>query len=183
MGSRTSITRTSAGTANRFISPFGQLGRTVWGGVGFGVELRALFDPQMSHQASTSAGPTRPVAAELLVYLFRSPAEGCFISDTVDGRGTYNPSRTGRFLVDAGRGNVVRYQEEGAGYPANFGLERTTVKQSWDYVKIGDATYLLPVSFEFVGRRSDGEATRVSVEYKNHRHFEAAASVTFGKDR
>jgi hypothetical protein len=57
------------------------------------------------------------------------------------------------------------------------------VKQSWDYVKIGDATYLLPVSFEFVGRRSDGEATRVSVEYKNHRHFEAAASVTFGKDQ
>ena len=55
--------------------------------------------------------------------------------------------------------------------------------QSWDYVKIGDATYLLPISAEFVARRLDGSAGRVRVEYKNHRHFEAATSVTFGKDR
>jgi hypothetical protein len=164
-----------------FHRPFGQLGRTVWGGVGFGVELRALFDLKCPTNIDFGGTDTAG-AAELPVYLFRSPAEGCFTSNTVDGR-DYNRARTGRFLVDAGRGNVVRYQEEAAGYPANFGLERTTVKQSWDYVKIGDATYLLPVSFEFVGRRSDGEATRVSVEYKNHRHFEAAASVTFGKDQ
>jgi hypothetical protein len=50
-------------------------------------------------------------------------------------------------------------------------------------VKIGDATYLLPISAEFVARRSNGSAGRVLVEYKNHRHFEAATNVTFGKDR
>ena len=50
-------------------------------------------------------------------------------------------------------------------------------------MKIGDATYLLPISAEFGARRSDGSAGRVLVEYKNHRHFDVATSVTFGKDR
>lgn len=84
--------------------------------------------------------------------------------------------------MDAGRGNVVLYQEEGAGYPENFGFDRVTVTQSWDSVKIGDTDYLLPTSFELGVRRSNGSAGRVSVEYKNHRHFEAATSITFGKD-
>jgi hypothetical protein len=163
-----------------FHRPFRQLGRTVWGGVGFGVELRALFDVKCPTNIDFGGTDTAG-GAELLVYLFRSPADGCFTSHNVDRR-EYNPARTGRLLVDASRGNVVRYREEASGYPENFGLDRATVMQAWDYVKIGGETWLLPVSFEFVGRRSDGNSTRVSVEYRNHRHFEAAASVTFGKN-
>jgi hypothetical protein len=50
------------------------------------------------------------------------------------------------------------------------------------FLEIGDATYV-PISAEFAARQSDGSAGRVLVEYENHRHFEAATSVTFGKDR
>jgi hypothetical protein len=167
---------------NRFPRPFIQLGHFRWGG-GFGVELHALFDPRCPTKidfAGTEAGG----GSELLVYLFSSPAEGCFFPHAWGGlEKTYNPARTGRILVDAVRGNVVRYQEEAAGFPEKFGKDRGTMTQSWDYVKIGDATYLLPTSAEFVARRSDGSAGRVLVEYQNHRHFEAATSVTFGKDR
>ncbi len=98
-------------------------------------------------------------------------------------KNSYNPARTGRILLDAGRGNLVRYQEESFGYPEKFGIDRHTVTESWGYVDIGDASYLLPISAEFVVRHSDGSAGRVSVEYKNHRHFETATNVTFGKDR
>jgi len=52
-------------------------------------------------------------------------------------RNQYNPARTGRILVDAGRGNVIRYEEEAAGFSEKFGKERGTVRQSWDFVKIG----------------------------------------------
>jgi hypothetical protein len=166
----------------RFPSPFIQLGHFRWGG-GFGVELHALFDatcPTKIDFAGTEAGS----GSELLVYLFSSPPEGCFWPHAWGSlKNTYNPARTGRILVDAGRGNVVRYQEESAGFPEKFGKDRGTMTQSWDYVRIGDATYLLPISAEFVARQSDGSAERVLVEYKNHRHFEAATSVTFGKDR
>ncbi len=64
-----------------------------------------------------------------------------------------------------------------------FGKDRGTVTESWDYVKISDATCLLPISAEFEARESDGAVERVLVEYKNHRHFEAATSVTFGRDQ
>jgi len=164
-----------------FHRPFNQLGRMLWGGAGFAVELRALVDLKCPTNIDFG-GTGMAGGSELLVYLFRSPAQGCFGTYTGGSR-VYNPARTGRILVDAARGNVVRFEEEAAGFPENFGYERVTEKQSWDYVKIGDATYLLPVSFEFVARRSDGSAGRVSVDYKNHRHFEAAASVTFGKDQ
>ena len=176
-----SIARTSAGTASRFTALLANLADSVAGALASEWNSTPYLTSNVPPK-STSAGPTWPVALNCWYTCFAHPRKDVSFS-TPWTAGTYNPARTGRFLVDAGRGNVVRYQEEAAGYPANFGLERTTVKQSWDYVKIGDATYLLPVSFEFVGRRSDGEATRVSVEYKNHRHFEAAASVTFGKDQ
>ena len=117
------------------------------------------------------------------VYLFRSPANGCFDAHAFGSlKNAYNPARTGRVLVDAGRGNVVRYEEEASGFPEKFGKDRGTVTESWDYMKIGDVAYLLPVSAEIGARRSDGSAGRVDVEYKNHRHFEAATSITFGKD-
>lgn len=62
-----------------FHRPFGQLGRTVWGGVGFGAELRALFDLKCPTKIDFG-GTDMAGGAELLVYLFRSPAEGCFVS-------------------------------------------------------------------------------------------------------
>lgn len=165
----------------RYPSPYIQLGHQLWGG-GFGVELRALFDPKCPTKIDF-AGTEVACGNEWLVYLFRSPPEGCFYSHGFSGlQNLYNPARTGRILVDAGRGTVVRYQEEAAGFPEKFGKDRGTLTQSWNYVKIGDATYLLPISAEFESRRSDGSAGVVRVEYKNHRHFEAAATVTFGKD-
>lgn len=166
----------------RFPSPFIQLGHQVWGG-GFGVELRAVFDPTCPTRIDF-AGAQTAGGNELLVYLFRSPAGGCFSTHAFGSlKNAYNPAVTGRILVDAGRGSVVRYEEEAAGFPEKFGKERGSSTASWGTVRIGDATYLLPVSAEFVARRADGSAGKVSVEYKNHRHFETAASVTFGKDR
>jgi hypothetical protein len=166
----------------RFPSPFNQLGHQLWGGY-FGAELQALFDPDCPIKFDF-AGTETAAGAELLVYRFSSPPGGCFGDHTIRGpltRRNYNPARTGRILVDAVRGNVMRYQEEAFGYPENFGADRHTITESWDYVKIGDATYPLPISAEFVVQRSNGSTGRVTVEYKNHRHFEAATSVTFGK--
>jgi hypothetical protein len=46
-------------------------------------------------------------------------------------------------------------------------------------VKIGDSTFLLPVGAEIVALNASGAWSRVTVEYKNHRHFEASTNVTF----
>jgi hypothetical protein len=46
-------------------------------------------------------------------------------------------------------------------------------------VKIGDAFHLLPVSADLIWRMPTGALYRVAIEYKNHRHFEASANLTF----
>ena len=49
---------------------------------------------------------------------------------------------------------------------------------SWDSVKIGDASHWLPVAADFIWHLDSSKLYRTSVEYKNHRHFEAA-NITF----
>ena len=49
---------------------------------------------------------------------------------------------------------------------------------TWDYVKIGDASYLLPVGYEFIGGFTRESLWHVVVEYKNHRHFESSTGVS-----
>ena len=164
-------------------SPYLQLGHQLWGGGAFGQYLRPLFDSGCPTSLALAAAETAG-EKERLIYLFITRAEGCF-AHHINGspKHTANPARTGRILLDAARGNLLRYQEEAAGYPEAFGIDRHTITESWDYVKIGESTYLLPISAEFVVRHSDGTAGKVTVDYKNHRHFESAANITFEKDR
>jgi len=117
-----------------------------------------------------------------VVYRFSSPPGGCFFT-WVNGGNRYNPARTGRIPVDAARGNIIRYEEEASGYPAKFGIDWSTMVENWDYVTIGESSWLAPVSAELIVRASDGKMLRMTVEYKNHRHFEASTKITFGKDR
>ena len=76
-------------------------------------------------------------------------------------------------------GNVIRLDEEATDFPADFELAQSNEEVSWDYVKIGDASHLLPVAANFVILYSSGARTRIDVEYKNHRHFEASSNITF----
>jgi hypothetical protein len=66
---------------------------------------------------------------------------------------------------------MVHYEEEGIDFPAGFLFAHRKEDVSWDYVKIGDTTYLLPVAAEFDALYSSGVRWRVTLEYKNHRHL------------
>jgi hypothetical protein len=67
---------------------------------------------------------------------------------------------------------------ETTGTPTEFSGEDKVVL-SWDFVKIGDASYLLPVAADYVFAFSSGDMWHIVVQYKNHRHFEASTNVTF----
>jgi hypothetical protein len=162
--------------------PFNDLDRMHW--AAFGRELRPVFDPTCPTKIEFS-GSQEAGGKQLLVYRFSSPPGGCFGQYPLREahyKSPYNPARTGRILVDAQHGNVIRYQEEAGGFPEHFFADRRVVEEAWDFVKIGEVSYLVPVSAEFVSRRADGVTRRTVVEYKNHRHFEASTTVTFDKD-
>jgi hypothetical protein len=73
--------------------------------------------------------------------------------------------------VDDPGGHIIQYEEEATGFPTQFDFAHRKQDVSWDYVKIGDASYLLPVAAEFDVLYASGNWWRVTLEYRNHRHL------------
>jgi hypothetical protein len=156
--------------------PFQALPGFKWYG-GFGTEIKPVFDPQCP-TAVESDGSAEVHGKQLLKYRFRSPADGCFGPFYLEYQ-RYNPARTGHVFIDATHGNVIQLDEEATGFPPGFDLAQRNEEVSWDNVKIGDASHLLPVGANFVILYYSGNRWRIEVEYKNHRHFESSTNITF----
>ncbi|SPE39034.1 exported hypothetical protein [Candidatus Sulfopaludibacter sp. SbA3] len=133
--------------------PFHKLGGILI--AGFGAQIKPLFDPACSVKINF-AGRQEASGQPMLIYLFRSPAQGCFGEYTWNGN-LYNPPRTGRVLVDPARGNTIRYEDEASGFPEKYGLERVIWVDSWDYVTIGQSSHLVPVARIGSSPRSAGQ--------------------------
>ncbi len=149
--------------------------------VEFGTEIKPVFDPECPTEIAFE-GRRETLGKQLLAYVFTSPSDGCFGTATWGsfwGSKHYTPAVTGRALVEDPGGSLIHYEEESSGYPKGFAVQSFKQTISWDYVKIGDASYLLPVAMDFDLGFTSGDPYHVSVEYKNHRRFEAAANVTF----
>ena len=146
---------------------------------GFETEIGPLFDPKcpttMEYQGRSDASG-RP----LLEYRFRSPVDGCF-PFLYFAYQRYNPARSGRVFIEDPGGSIVRVDDEAIGFPEDFEFAGREEHMYWDYVKIGDVSHLLPVRASFLVTYSSGTRYRVEVEYRNHRHFEASANITFHK--
>jgi hypothetical protein len=143
-------------------------------GIGFGSELHALFDWNCgttfeSEQAEEIRGK------RLAVYAFHSPADGCFGPDWM-GAFERDTARDGRMWIDSS-GNVVQVEIRESPLEEFASLE---VKMIWDYVRIGDALYLLPVEDHYVYTMSGpaaGDVWTISVHYKNHQHFQVSSTI------
>jgi hypothetical protein len=74
-------------------------------------------------------------------------------------------------------GNVVQVEIRESPLEEFASLE---VKMIWDYVRIGDALYLLPVEDHYVYTMSGpaaGDVWTISVQYKNHQHFQVSSTI------
>lgn len=156
--------------------PFQALPGFKWGG-GFGGELRPLFDLKCPTRIDYD-GTASINGEQRLKYRFDSPADGCFSDFYVEYQ-RYNPARKGHFVIDDPSGNVIQLNEVATEFPAEFEFVRREEELSWDLVKIGDTSHLLPVTANFVVDDSSGKRWRIEVQYKNHRHFESSTNVTF----
>jgi len=157
--------------------PVGRLNNGSMPSTGFGAALKPLFDPQCPTTLE-SPGSEEVRGKPALAYRFRSPADGCF-GNLYGKLGGYNASRTGRVLIDALTGEILQFEEEATGLPKGFGFVQRNQVMTWNSVKIGDASHWLPVAADFIWRVGNGELYRTAIEYKNHRHFEAATNITF----
>jgi hypothetical protein len=143
---------------------------------GFGAALKPLFDPscrttlRFANREDVHGKPA-------LIYEFGSPADGCF--GNLYSRFAYNAARAGRVFIADPEGDVLRFEEDATGFPGGFGFIHRRQVMTWDSVKIGEVFHWLPVAVDFIWSYPDDSLLRISIEYRNHRHFEAASNVTY----
>lgn len=143
---------------------------------GFAAALEPLFD---RHCPTTLefAGNDEFHGNSVLAYQFQSPAYGCF--GNLYGGSAYNAARRGRVLIDGPSGKVLQFEEEAFGFPKRFAFVTRHQVMTWGYVKIGDVSYWLPVSAEFIWTHTTPKRNRTVAEYRNHRHFESTTDIQY----
>jgi hypothetical protein len=150
----------------------------IWRG-DFGIMLGTL-DTECSFTFEF-AGIAVSGARQLRAYRFMAPPGGCFAIGARQGSKNhqqYKPGGAGQILVDS-RGDALRFEYEGSGFPETFPVDRVASSTAWDYVHIGGSSYLVPVATTFSTLHADGSGWLSIIKYRNHRHFEASASVTY----
>jgi hypothetical protein len=149
-------------------------GGPTWG-VGFGSDLKPLFDRDCENQI-TFEGRKEIEGAQVRSFEFRAPMDGCFGSGLYDYQ-LYAAGKAGRILVDDA-GNVIQMEHHEVDVPADLGSGSTYVFK-WGNVKIGDATHWLPIAEEWTWHGPNGDTWHVTASFQNHRHFEASTTFQF----
>jgi hypothetical protein len=114
----------------------------------------------------------------LLVYRFTAPRDSCFGAIHDGEYQRYFPGHEGEVFIAEADGLVRKIECTTTGIPDEFGRRRYEERVTWDQVKIGDETHLLPVSSELL-LVNRGPMSLSVAKYSNHRHFEASSSITF----
>jgi hypothetical protein len=143
---------------------------------GFGSQMSYLFDPTCP-TTFEPGGSVEESGKPLSVVRYSSPPNGCeFYWENYE---QFYPPKAGQILLDASEANVIRLETKSDQFPRAFPIAAVEKQVSWDFVKIGDATHLLPISAEILVTLSTGERKLARHEYKNHRHFEAASRIIY----
>lgn len=86
----------------------------------------------------------------------------------------------GLIFVDSSKHYVHRITLHADGIPASFPVQDVSLALDYEYTLIGNAIYLLPLTFEL--RSREGNALiKNDVDYQDYRKFGADTTITFGQ--
>ena len=148
----------------------------------FGSMLRGVFDP---HTNTAFRWETWTTHRGHLSYVFSYKVPLDHSQYTIQYQATRNDRGTtiragyhGSIIADKATNRVLRITLEADGLPKNFPVRHASQVLDYDFVKIGDAEYLLPLTSEF---RSFARhrSSRNLVEFRNYRKFSADAKISF----
>jgi len=86
----------------------------------------------------------------------------------------------GLIFIDALRRMVHRITLHPDGVPPSFPIQDVSLALDYEYNRVGDADYLLPLQFELRSRERN-LLVKNDVDYDNYRKFTADSSITFGR--
>jgi len=86
----------------------------------------------------------------------------------------------GLIFIDAQRRTVHRITLHPDGVPPSFPIQDVSLALDYEYNRVGDVDYLLPLQFELRSRERN-LLVKNDVDYDNYRKFSAESNITFGR--
>jgi hypothetical protein len=144
----------------------------------FGTVMKGIFAPDTETQFSwqgwfTLRGRRMQVYA-YHVALDKSDYHIVVPNDHIDLVAAYH----GLVFLDERKHFVHRITLHADGIPASFPVQDVSLALDYEYTRIGDADYLLPLTFELRSREGKS-SVKNDVDYDNYRKFDADSSITF----
>jgi hypothetical protein len=151
----------------------------------FGTTIRGIFEPQSNAHFEWERWATmRKRPTQVLTY--RVPLETSQYSihygkDEKDQGNTIIVGYHGSIFVDDELHVVVRIIQEAENIPPSFPVQQVKETLDYDFTKIGDREFLLPLGAD-VRMHADGQWTKNVKEFRLYRKFSADAVIKFDSE-
>ena len=145
----------------------------------FGSIMRAIFLPQtetefMWQDWFNLRGKT------MHVYAYRVPAfKSSYHIEVPEQSMDLVTGYHGLIFIDSEKHFVHRITLQADEIPSSFPIQDVNLSLDYDYTRIGDADYLLPLQFELRSRQGF-QLIKNDVDYSDYRKFSAVSVITFG---
>jgi hypothetical protein len=143
----------------------------------FGSMLRQIFEPQTHTSFEWDHWATLR-KRRMYVFAFRVPLSTSQYQIDFDHKMDIVVGYSGLLYVDKETNMVVRIKMKAEDIPPSFPVQMATTQLDYDFTKIGDRDYLLPLVAE-VRMRHDKFLVKNVVEFRLYRKFAADAEIKF----
>jgi hypothetical protein len=97
---------------------------------------------------------------------------------------SYIPGYRGAIWIDKESSRVLRIEMEALNMPTAFPLDTVESAVDYDFVRIGDDKFLLPVHSEALTcERGTSICSRNVIDFRNYKKFGADSSITFDTNK
>ena len=153
-----------------------QLGGSLSSGE-FGSLLHMVFDDKSSARFAWERWATlRGRRMHVFTYFIAQPNSGYQL--IYEKSAEYRPALRGAVYVDRDTQMVMRLTLEAVDVPASFPIQQTSVVLDYDFAKISEQEFLLPLRAELKSR-SQKVLTKNEIEFRMYRKFSTETNIKF----
>jgi len=154
-----------------------QLGGTTSQGE-FGTMMREIFDPESNARFGWDHwGTLRGRKTYVFTYDI-AQAYSKYRVEEVDTKQSIEPAYRGLVYIDQDTKMVTKITLEPYNIPADFPIHDVHVQLDYDFAKIADGTYMLPLKAVLTSRATR-YATKNDIEFRLYRKFETGSTIKF----
>lgn len=144
----------------------------------FGSVMKGIFAPDSAAEFHWQAWFTLR-GQKMHVYNYRISAAHSDYHIVVPRQSDLVTAYHGLIFIDDGKHFVHRITLHADGIPVAFPVQDVSLMLDYDYTRIGDADYLLPLDFELRSRQGKARIKN-DVDYDSYSKFSADSNVHFG---